>query len=351
MMNFNLKLIMPMYLSQGILTRVNGQYIVLPLFLENDDDENTIPEFRRERCNRKVVTVGNKIFKPEPKEGFKFRLDGERIVHEERTASQEDFEDGEEWEDTNDYDLMDEYSSSIVGRRWWPEEMSSLDFRGPAGIMIVGNGYTLCDAVPLVRADEEKSEREKFDGPFTEMRTELGIQYKGMRFRVKFDYFIKGFGPGESKDISSIVQSPPLHLCSIVVCREMRGRWPRYETITNIDESGSERLFGPPGADGGLYDPPRIGSTEQADQYMLLDLDGGATILFPHKIDQHPDAHSGNGWVTSLDWTPGRLRFQVDRKVMGGIKLLGLRTLELSEVEGKAAMQWRPTDGGEDMRQ
>jgi hypothetical protein len=48
---------------------------------------------------------------------------------------------------------------------------------------------------------------------------------------------------------------------------------------------------------------------------MLLNLDGGATALFPYLMDQDPEAHPGSGWFTSLDWTPGDLRFQVDRKV------------------------------------
>jgi hypothetical protein len=55
--------------------------------------------------------------------------------------------------------------------------------------------------------------------------------------------------------------------------------------------------------------------------------------------------------VTSLDWTPGRIRYQLDRKVLGGTKLKGLRTLELSEVQGEDADRWRPKDGGSNMRQ
>ena len=63
------------------------------------------------------------------------------------------------------------------------------------------------------------------------------------------------------------------------------------------------------------------------------------------------DPPSQLGWVTSLDWTPGRIRYQVDRKVLGGTKLKGLRTLELSEVQGEDAERWRPKDGGSNMRQ
>jgi len=102
---------------------------------------------------------------------------------------------------------------------------------------------------------------------------------------------------------------------------------------------------------GGLYDPPPVGDKERAAaNYMLLDLPGGATLLLPHKLDQH-EVDADPGWVTSLDWTPGSIRYQVDRKVSSGSKLKGLRTLELSEVQGAEADRWRPTDGGENMRQ
>jgi len=81
-------------------------------------------------------------------------------------------------------------------------------------------------------------------------------------------------------------------------------------------------------------------------------------------LDQHSEEEEGGGgggegtnpssqlgWVTSLDWTPGRIRYQLDRKVLGGTKLKGLRTLELSEVQGEDADRWRPKDGGSNMRQ
>jgi len=318
---------------------------------DDDDDGDAPPQLQRERVNRKVVSVGKKIVLPETEGGFEFRVDGERIVNEERSASANDFEDGEAQLDDIDTGGGDSYSLDTVGRPFWPEEMKARDFRGDAGIMCVGNGYTICDAVPL--SVGEAVAREEFDGPFAKLRTEVGIHYKRMRFRIKLDYSIKGLGPNFSDtDAATTAYDgivPALHLCSMVVCRETWERWPRYQK-KNVDESDSDRLFGPSGAPGGLYDPPPVGSEEQSKQYMLLDLEGGATALFPYKIDQDPEAHSGNGWVTSLDWTPGRIRFQVDRKVMGGVKLRRLRTLELSEVEGKEAEQWRPRDGGADMR-
>lgn len=324
-------------------------------FLEGADPEvvwDSPPEFRRERVNRKVVTVGKKAFLPEPEGGFETRLDGERLVHEERVATKDDFEEVESGEDEIAPVQTDEYGNSLVGRRFWPEQTSSFDFRGEAGIMCVGNGYTICDAEPLLRDGDVPSTEKPHDGPFTELKTEVGIQYKRMRFRVKFHYCIKDFGPNGKMDVSQVEDEyPALHLVSMVVCRETRGRWPRYENQRNVDESDSERLFGTPGAQGGLYDPPPVGSDEQASQYMLLDLEGHASVLFPYKIDQDPNAFDGNGWVTSLDWCPGRLRLQLDRKVNGGKDIKGLKTLELSEVEADTADQWRPKDGGEDMRQ
>jgi hypothetical protein len=110
--------------------------------------------------------------------------------------------------------------------------------------------------------------------------------------------------------------------------------------------------------------PPPVGSEERAiSNYMLLDFEGGATMLLPHRLDQHSEEEGGEGvgtredhssrpgWVTSLDWTPGRIRYQLDRKVLGGTKLKGLRTLELSEVQGEDVDRWRPKDGGSNMRQ
>jgi hypothetical protein len=68
---------------------------------------------------------------------------------------------------------------------------------------------------------------------------------------------------------------------------------------------------------------------------MLLNFEGGATLLLPHRLDQHPEGEdeytkaggspppsssSQLGLVTS----PGRIRYQVDRnrKVLGGTKLI-----------------------------
>jgi hypothetical protein len=89
---------------------------------------------------------------------------------------------------------------------------------------------------------------------------------------------------------------------------------------------------------------------KRVNNIMLLNLDGGATVLFPYLMDQDPEAHAGSGWVTSLDWTPADLRFQVDRKVNDGKGFLCPRTLELSEVQGAKADTWRPRDSGSNMR-
>ena len=196
---------------------------------------------------------------------------------------------------------------------------------------------------------------ETFVGPFGDYRAEVGIQADDLRFRIKLHYSVK------KDELTLNAPHPPLHLKSLTVCREALDMWPVHSTITNNNApsmsssssslSSTASLFGTPGAPGGLYDPPPVGSDAQASQYMMLDLEGGATVLFPHLLDQDPQAHDGHGWVTSLDWTPGDIRYQVDRKVLGGLHLLGLRTLELSEVQGVDADQYRPRGGGENMRQ
>ena len=50
----------------------------------------------------------------------------------------------------------------------------------------------------------------------------------------------------------------------MVLCREMRECWPRCDTMSNVDDSITETIFGQPGAPGGLYDPPPVRSEEQS---------------------------------------------------------------------------------------
>jgi hypothetical protein len=331
-----------------------------------DERVKNVPRLLKWDKLLKVVSRGYKIIVDPEAE---WRVDGERIVHEETLATADDFpiyidQDVEEnvlgWE---------EEDRLHVQNTFWPKELESLDFRGPGGNMCVGKAYTICDAVPL--QTKGQAEQDRHEGPFSEIRTELGLTDGGMRFRIKLDYATL-----ENEDESSI--PPPLHLRTLTVCREtLDGYWPHpsdnYKHVEGVNdmttpsESTVRRknqdqidtaLFGPPGAPGGLYDPPPVGSEERAIQnYMLLDFEGGATVLLPHRLDQHHDNEGENsytdsfGWVTSLDWTPGKIRYQVDRKVLGGTKLKGLKTLELSEVRGEDADRWRPRDGGANMRQ
>ena len=310
-----------------------------------DDGDDTPPRFKKEQSVRKVVTKGKKIIldPPSNNEKFEFRVDGERLVHEERLADEKDFEELDEWEEYLDTNGKFDENDEIVGLRYWPEEMKAKDFRGQAGIMCVGNCYTICDSVPLNDSEANDDDDDNFEGPFSELRTEIGIQYKRLRLRVKWDYRVKESDMDEA--------TPNLYLYSMVVCRETRERWPRYDTMSNVDDSISETLFGKPGAPGGLYDPPPVGSDEQSKLYMMMNLEGYATVLFPYKIHQDPEAFDGNGWVQSLDWSPGRIRYQADRKVRGGARIRELKTLELSEVEADSADKWRPSDNGQDMRQ
>jgi len=213
--------------------------------------------------------------------------------------------------------------------------------------MCVGNAYTLCwsealgprpsageeDAGPLAMLKPGAN-----SGPFSKLNMEVGIRYGEVRLRCKLDYRIK------NKEASGLFKSktPRLFLKAVTICRERLGQWPTKK---------EKAFYGPSGATGGLFDPPPVGSPKQAGSYMQLDLEGYATALFPHALDQDPKAHDGNGWCVSLDWTPGKMRYQADRKFLGGKNVKGLKTLELSEVASEQAEQYRPKGGPEDMRQ
>mmetsp|Transcript_11337 Transcript_11337/g.19401 ORF Transcript_11337/g.19401 Transcript_11337/m.19401 type:complete len:539 (-) Transcript_11337:811-2427(-) len=318
----------------------------------------------------KVVSRGSKIVVDNTMDKDDedwMRVDGERIVHEERLATLDDFpslmtrSDDEEVEEL----LWEEEEVLHVEKAYWPREMNSMDFRGAGGSMCVGKAYTICDTVPLAKKEGyESNVLERHEGPFSEMRSELGLQSDSMRFRVKLDYALLD----EDEESAVATAPPPLHLRTLTICREtLDGYWPNSADNEGTDDDDAEAtessvrrknqkaitetLFGPPGAPGGLYDPPPVGNEERAtENYMLLNFEGGATVLLPHRLDQNTDNDS-LGWVTSLDWTPGKVRYQVDRKVLGGTKLKGLKTLELSEVQGEDADTWRPRDGGADMRQ
>lgn len=272
--------------------------------------------------------------------------DAERIYFVETVAEK----DGEENE-ISDSKAEEEFNQSILQSGYWPEPLSAFDFRGEKGIMCVGSAYTICTAVSLSGSDNEDAT----EGPFTQYRAEMGIVSKELRFRIKLDYRMKKDAKDEFVQSSSEdAVAPPLCLKSMVVCRETLERWPPSpddEYSSASEQVISNAFYGKPGAEGGLYDPPLVGSDDQAGRYMMLDLEGGASLLFPHQMDQDPAAFEGNGWVTSLDWTPGTFRFQVDRKIKGGLGLRNLRTLELSKVQSADADQYRPRDGGEDMRQ
>jgi len=297
---------------------------------EIDDAPGAIPRIKKSGQPMKVITRGERI-EIESTEPETHRLQNQRILHHEKI-----FTDSEDEEKTAEQLKQEEISMSMA---YWPDQMQAYDFRGHQGIMCVGNGYTICNAIKM------SEDGEAFEGPFSEYRSELGIQFEELRFRVKLDYAVTD----TDKEAMGL---PPLRLRSFTVCRETLGMWPRAKNYKSAIQSLTDVVFfGPAGAEGGLYDPPPVGSEEQAGQYLLLDLDGGATLLFPFVMDQDPSVHEESGWVTSLDWTPGKFRFQVDRKVNGGKGILGLRTLELSEVQSADAETYRPRDGGSNMRQ
>ena len=268
--------------------------------------------------------------------GGENRLEHERLLHHEKIFKDPDVT-KEDKKRTTEWAEQEEIS---MNTKFWPDELSSNDFRGEQGIMCVGNAYTICTATPMELSQTIN------EGPFSSYRAELGILSDALRLRIKLDYNVLD----EMKDDTK--GAPPLHLKTLTICRETLGMWPRAENYKSAIEAVTQSaFFGKRGAEGGLYDPPPVGCEEQSNQYLLLDLEGQATVLLPYCIDQNPNAFDGNGWVTTLDWTPGKNRYQLDRKMTSGINILGLRTLELSTVQGVDAATYRPSDGGENMRQ
>jgi hypothetical protein len=270
---------------------------------------------------RRPLQVTSRVMKMAAESLVDERIVHEEILHEDLVLDDEDPQD----------DGEKDFSGKSYYKTYWPKDLGPFDFRGHQGIMVCGNAWTICTA--------ESLSGEAHSGPFSEYQAELGIQYESMRMRVKMDYSTL---PGQQGETSS-----PLYLKYLTVCREVvapeDGTLPR----NTRDKAVSEALFGVPGADNGLYDPPPV---SMPNQYMTLDLPGHATILLPYKMDQLEDEKI-SGWVTSLDWTPGPMRYQVDRKIQSGTGLLGLRSLELSEVQSANAETYRPRDGGANMSQ
>ena len=303
-------------------------------FLDGQLDANGRPRLSRAAGPFKVISRGERVniaSDDDEKESSNDRLEYERILHHEKIYNDPDDED-----EKNENELIQEELS--INTKFWPDQLSSFDFRGQQGIMCVGNAYTICTSTPM--GDSQGSH----EGPFSTYSAELGITSDDdVRFRIKMDYSVV---EGDKNEL------PPLHLKSFTICRETLGIWPRAENYKSAIEAITEdALFGPRGAGGGLYDPPPVGSEEQAGQYLMLDVEGRATVLLPYLMNQDPDVYDGIGWVSTLDWTPGAQRYQLDRKTKAGKDMLGLRTLELTEVQSADAATYRPSDGGENMRQ
>lgn len=331
----------------------NGEWSVYQTstFLEAMKDKLDANGYPKLIKSSRPLYVTSKAHKSTVETDSIYPTDAERIHHIENAVDRKTGTDDDD--DEVGSKAEEELNKSILSTTYWPEKLSAFDFRGEKGIMCVGGSYTICTTVPLAEPSNQDDEVTK--GPFAQYRTEVGIEDNQLRFRIKLDYRMKEDDKEaflKAMDGSSV--PPKLCLKSLVVCRETLEQWPPSPddgSATATEQLLANALYGKPGAPGGLYDPPPVGSEEQAGKYMLLDLEGGSTILFPYEMDQDPAAFEGNGWVTSLDWTPGRYRYQVDRKIQGGMELRNLRTLELSEVQSADADQYRPKDGGSDMRQ
>ena len=354
-----------------------------------------------------TYTVASRAFKINAENDLNNPL-GERIVHSEQLLPvlrrQDKDDNNNKNNDDDDSTLlsmpeMGDELRHMLNQTYWPNEaLCPADFRGPQGIMCVQNAYTLAVGVPLAAAAAANANVQPMttttttstyqtQGPFAEFRTEVGLTQVDMRFRIKLDYGLdESLLSSFSSSNSTITTGPPppLFLRSLIVCRELlQPAWQRRQELqqqqpkdaddayNNDDEESQqmrlaqeEALFGVPGADNGLYDPPPVDNPEQ---YLQVDLDGHATALFPYRMEQQeeeeqqqqPTTTTTNDdkssktqrWVVSLDWTPGTMRYQVDSKMYGGRNLLGLRTLELSQVLATQAETYRPRDGGANMRQ
>eukprot|EP00536_Pseudo-nitzschia_multiseries_P001211 jgi/Psemu1/180460/e_gw1.15.215.1 len=328
-------------------------------FIDGETDEGGRPRLSRAVGPFKVISRGERInIAKEGDAPSDDRLEYERLLHHEKLFLEYD-EDGDDDDDSENEKPTEELVRQMeasMQTTYWPDQMRAFDFRGPQGNMCVGNAYSICTATPL-NGDGDcdgDGDGNAEEGPYASYRAELGITSdENVRFRIKMEYGVVTTTT-TTKEGSSSEQSPPppLHLKSFTICRETLEMWPRAKNYKSaIEAITQDALFGPRGAEGGLYDPPPVGSEEQAGQYLMLDLEGRATVLLPYLMDQDPEAHDGTGWVKSLDWTPGKLRYQLDRKTKSGKAMLGLRTLELSEVQSADAEQYRPSDGGANMRQ
>jgi len=330
---------------------------------ENVKDENGLPKLVKPKREIKAVCTSRREATGVEKEEDNITTDV--IVHEEVVVTNEAMDDSLKSRREKDVDggfgrtafesFRDEMSEGgkskpsspsttreVNPRKYWPKELKTIDFRGPQGNMCVGNAYTLCWGEKLGQASEKEEELMSLtdiatanSGPLQKLNIEVGLRYGEIRMRSKLDYEIKEGGIFKSK-------TPKLFLKTITICRERLGQWPTKK---------EKAFYGPSGATGGLFDPPPVGGEAQAASYMQLDLEGYATVLFPHVLEQDSNKYDGNGWCISLDWTPGKMRYQADRKFLGGKSIKGLKTLELSEVASEQAEEYRPRGGPEDMRQ
>lgn len=114
--------------------------------------------------------------------------------------------------------------------------MSADTFRGSQGILVEGSAHTIYNAIPLngvdaaadaIDDDDNGDDDSLQDGPFSE-------------YQPSWAYSTRR--------------------CECALSSTTAPRTTNFSTKTR----GSSPLFGPPGADGGLYDPPPVGDGVQA---------------------------------------------------------------------------------------
>jgi hypothetical protein len=202
-------------------------------FLTNEEKMPApFPKLKKVGEPFKVYSKGKRL-EIESSDPAQFRLENQRLVHGERLFQNSD-------DSPPIPEDIQKLQQHVVNTKYAPAQLSSNDFRGHQGNMCVGNGFTVATAMSL--NDGTPAE----EGPFSEYRTEVGIQTDQLRFRVKLDYAVREV---ERKDTAL----PSLHLRTMTLCRETLGMWPRADKYKSAIQALTDVVFfGPAGASGGL---------------------------------------------------------------------------------------------------
>lgn len=131
-------------------------------FLNGETDAGR-PRLSKAAGPFKVISRGERVsISSDESPSSDNRLEYERILHHEKVYN------GPDDDDEKSAELVEQEKLSM-STKFWPEQLSSFDFRGPQGIMCVGNAYTICTSTPL--GDSQTSS----EGPYGTYSAEMGI--------------------------------------------------------------------------------------------------------------------------------------------------------------------------------